>query len=265
MILRLFPLFPLALATGCTFNVEAVSRETHARYDGDGYSTFRAHLGHLPDGLQIHGWDDETLEASASVAGLVAPGDDDLLEDAWLDLARSGSSLSLVLRGIGDRSESIWFEWLDASMPHAIDLDLETDTADITVGGMSGRVRAHTDTGDIEVATSGRLDLESDTGRIRAAGSGGSITTDTGDVTLRLVDAGFGDVRVETDTGDVTVRVPAGAGFVLDVETDTGEIVVEAGGLYLREDDGVHAVVGGGGPRIRIETDTGDVRITEIR
>lgn len=257
--IRMRYLFFLPLAAACTLNVEAASEEKHATWEGDDFGALHADAGNVEGGLTIRGWDEPRADAKAEVVGLVTPGHEHRLRDMRLDFVRREGALELAMRGA---AEAFYFEWIDASVPRGTDLVLESDTGDVEVIGMSGRVTAETDTGSIRVATTGRVDLTTDTGDVRARGSGGRIETDTGDVDMRLVDTAEG-LRIETDTGNVDLHLPHDANCVLVIDTDTGEVLIDAGGVRARNEGAFRVVIGSGGPTIRITTDTGDVRVLD--
>lgn len=249
------------LAAGCTFNVEAASQEKQARYDRTDFDALVATWDDLPDGLAIHGRDEPGAAATASVVGLVAPGEAHRLDDARLDFVKRGGALELRLRAPGDR-ESLRFEWVDAQVVRAADLDVALENGDIEIGGMRGRVHAVAENGDLRVATSGPIDLRAENGDIRATGSSGTVVAENGNASVRM-QREFGDMRVESENGNVTVRVPRGAGCRLDLATENGTVRVRAGGVRVTRESGFYAVLGGDGPTIRVRAENGDVTVID--
>lgn len=134
------------------------------------------------------------------------------------------------------------------------DITLESETGDVVVEGVRGTVTANTNTGDVEVTDPQAI---------------GDLRTNTGDVEAD-VPAIDGDTRVTTETGDVTVYVASAVDADLVARTETGTVSVE--GLSLSDAERTSDVVGGavrgslgdGGPRLLLETETGDVTVSAL-
>lgn len=127
---------------------------------------------------------------------------------------------------------------------------LETDTGDICYRGkLEDNLTAQVDTGDItleKVYTVGNITLKTDTGDIRLKDVRCltlKAETDTGDIRLTKCDAG--SIDMETDTGDVTGSLLSEKIFI--VKSSTGKVSVPESTK---------------GDKCKIETDTGDVKIT---
>ncbi|MCR5249398.1 MAG: DUF4097 domain-containing protein [Lachnospiraceae bacterium] len=150
------------------------------------------------------------------------------------------------------------------------EISLKTDTGDLLLAELSASsLRFTSDTGDVTLSgirLSGNLEIREDTGRVTlqdmscadltvrsttgdqtltdtAASGSMNLTTDTGDVRFDGSDAA--SLQIKTDTGDVTGSL--GSDKIFSVKTDTGKIEVPQSGT---------------GGQCRIETDTGDIRIT---
>lgn len=141
----------------------------------------------------------------------------------------------------------------DISVPQEYTFDsaeLHTDTGDIRyTGGVEGDLKAETDTGDVIIEginTPGNITLQTDTGDItlkNVISQKLKIETDTGDVKFNQCDAGA--INAETDTGDVTGSLLTDKIFIVD--NHTGKVIVP---------ESTH------GGKCKIDTSTGDVRIT---
>lgn len=157
----------------------------------------------------------------------------------------------------------------------SINLDLNTAGGDITVGDLSGNVRARTAGGDLKFAridgeldggtSGGNITLREGTARAKLHTSGGDIEVDRaggatevstsgGSIRLNSVEnlvsasTSGGDVRatitgpikqdtvIGTSGGQVEVHVAKGAAFNLDASTSGGD--VDASGLTLTIDKG---------------------------
>lgn len=191
---------------------------------------------------------------------------------------------------------------LHARVPRAFQLDLRTSGGRIDVQELLGDVRAHTSggtldfeeiEGNVDIKTSGgRIQVKEVGGDLKARSSGGPIHVSEieGDVdvqtsggTLRLRDVG-GKVRARTSGGSIEARftgIPEG-----ELETSGGSIEVEveedsdfdlhaktSGGRVEIDDDldfsgerernEVRGQLGDGGPRLRLHTSGGMIRIRE--
>jgi DUF4097 and DUF4098 domain-containing protein YvlB len=132
------------------------------------------------------------------------------------------------------------------------DLDTKTSSGKVSITEASGACRAHSDYGD--VAASGifrNLSLTSSSGAVRGTAGPGSTLTDGWEIT--------------SDYGDVRLQLPVGLSFELDATTDYGEVRANLpgvlGGSKGDETRKLHGAVGGGGPKLRLHSSSGDVEI----
>lgn len=257
--LRIAAFFPLALAA-CTANVDAVSAEKSARTEATGWRTFRMDVAQLPGGLTVRGWDDTGAEARASLVGLLPDGDGSRLDDARLTFVSRGDALELRLAGVPGDEELFFFDWVEAQLPRAAAVELSVSSGDVRVLDVTGHVSIDSSSGDMEVRTAGTVALDSSSGDIRATARGGWIDSSSGDVSLTLAGERLADTEIDSSSGDVTVRVPDGAGF--DVEIDANDDVeIRVGGTVIHSGESFHGRINGGGPLLRIDASSGDVRI----
>jgi DUF4097 and DUF4098 domain-containing protein YvlB len=89
-------------------------------------------------------------------------------------------------------------------------------------------------------------------------------TSSSGDLTLESVGSDLRDVRIRTSSGDVSLRLPAGASFEVNADQSSGDMVVgfPDGTLVQRRGTLVGYRRGSGGARIRVETSSGDLRVS---
>jgi len=158
---------------------------------------------------------------------------------------------------------------LDVVVPSDLRVaDVEIDTGDVEIERTSGALNLETDTGDAVVrGVDGAVDATTDTGdlTISDVASISGITADTGDVEVDVATLD-GDARIETDTGDVDAALSASLDARVIVRTDTGDVT--SGGLDLSDlETGEHRLegtLGEGTNRFTIETETGDVTVSEL-
>lgn len=133
-------------------------------------------------------------------------------------------------------------------MPPGAVLEAHTVNGDVAARDLGGDVDASTVNGSVDVSTAGSA---------RARTVNGSI-----DVALGRLPAG-GDLRFETVNGGITLRLPAGAGAEVEAETVNGDLDTDFP-LTIQGRWGprrLHGTIGDGGPRLRLETVNGGIRL----
>jgi hypothetical protein len=116
---------------------------------------------------------------------------------------------------------------------------------DITVIGVGTRINLRSGSGDIHVSeVRGQLHAQSSTGDITIGG------VPTGDW---LIDSGSGSIELWSATAPLTVEASTGNGRILSDQN----LPVQ----QLEDKRRVSAKLNGGGPTVRISTDTGDVHV----
>jgi DUF4097 and DUF4098 domain-containing protein YvlB len=144
---------------------------------------------------------------------------------------------------------------------------------------ISGPVKLRTSVTDLEVAKlPGDLTLDSDDLRVNEAVGAVRITTHAKDIDLSQI---YGDTSVENrdgsiaiepagvysitatnSKGDIEVTLPPSGAGIVDGHTHNGEIVNEYGlAVNGDEDKTVTGRIGGGGPRIVLSSENGDLHI----
>jgi DUF4097 and DUF4098 domain-containing protein YvlB len=170
----------------------------------------------------------------------------------------------------------------DVTTPKGTELDANSGSGDLRLLNLGGSLKANTGSGQIEASgVSGRVALQTGSGDIHAemrAATDVKAETGSGNIHLQGVqgalyaETGSGDIEVggqpttnwklETGSGSVTMNV-GNAKFSLDASTGSGDVhsdppISTHGSLEK------HHIVGdvnGGGPTVRVETGSGDIRI----
>jgi putative adhesin len=142
-------------------------------------------------------------------------------------------------------------------------VDCKTDSGGIEIHDVSAAVHAAADSGGIHVRNvQGSLFARVDSGGIEATGIAGSIDaqTDSGSVTLAQTTAAT--IRAKADSGGVRVTLARGAGYDLSADTESGHISIpELSTQNSRSAHHVEGKVGGGGPLVRIQVESGSVSV----
>jgi DUF4097 and DUF4098 domain-containing protein YvlB len=131
------------------------------------------------------------------------------------------------------------------------DVELESDSGDLTLYGCSGFLDLQTEFGDIEVRNAADAQL--------------MLKTSSGGVTFSGGIRAAGEHRVESEFGDVHVVLPTDAAFDLDAETEFGSIETDFA-VTVSEFEEKHIVgeVNGGGPSLVVRTNSGSVTLEGI-
>jgi DUF4097 and DUF4098 domain-containing protein YvlB len=170
----------------------------------------------------------------------------------------------------------------DITAPKGTDLSANSGSGDIRVADLNGAAKISTGSGTIEASGLGeRVYLETGSGDIHAEMlSPTSVKAQTGSGNIRLrnvqgelnAGTGSGDIeaqgqptapwKLETGSGSITL-ITGNARFSLDASTGSGSVHSDPP-LTVHGNLDRHHVIGdinGGGPTVRVETGSGDVRI----
>src|ERR1700761_1361917 len=140
----------------------------------------------------------------------------------------------------------------------------QSGSGSVRVHGVQGMTTLGTGSGDIELQQTGPGDVKAETGSgsIRLHGVSGGLKASTGSGDIEAQGQPTADWKLTTGSGSVRLSV-GNAHFTLDADTGSGNISVAQpmtmqGSLNRHP---VSAVVGGGGPTIRVGTGSGDIQI----
>ncbi len=120
----------------------------------------------------------------------------------------------------------------------------------------SGEVRA-------ELGSAGDVVAGTGSGSIKLTNVQGAIKAETGSGTLEISGQPTSPWKLETGSGDISLQVGSNAHFTLDAQTGSGSVKTDLP-LTMRGSLDKHHVTGtvnGGGPTIKAETGSGDIRI----
>ncbi|HEX5107753.1 MAG TPA: DUF4097 family beta strand repeat-containing protein [Vicinamibacterales bacterium] len=148
------------------------------------------------------------------------------------------------------------------------DLTVTTSSSSFRGTGLGGSLRLRTQSGDVQAAMTGAGEVEVQTGSsaIQLSGLGGALSarTESGRVTIQ--GAPGQDWSVTTGSSAIDVTLESDRGVALDAASRGGEVVLEGmkvdGSITKRAVDGTFR---GGGPRVRLDTRSGTIRIRTRR
>jgi DUF4097 and DUF4098 domain-containing protein YvlB len=141
---------------------------------------------------------------------------------------------------------------------------LGTGSGSINATGLQGGFVANTGSGNIYAEQTGQGDVKAQTGSgtVELKGLHGSLRAGTGSGNIKVTGTPTSDWKLETGSG--TVEFWAGdAGFTLNASTGSGSVHTDQEMTVQGSFDKHHIMgkVHGGGPTVRIETGSGDIRV----
>jgi DUF4097 and DUF4098 domain-containing protein YvlB len=150
-------------------------------------------------------------------------------------------------------------------------VELHTVSGDIRASKLRGRIRANSVSGDFVLDdVVGDLQAKTVSGELRVRGSlsGFEFSSVSGDFDFAGDIKGDGSYSANTHSGDVRLTLPSNTGATLDLQTFSGEVrpgfplTLQPGDQPLnRRNRRQRFTVNGGGPRITLETFSGDIII----
>jgi hypothetical protein len=165
-------------------------------------------------------------------------------EDAFLD-AGSGSG-DIRVEGVGENAK------------------ISTGSGNIHATGLHGGFKVDTGSGDIYVEQTGQGDVRAGTGsgNIELRNLRGSLYAHTGSGNIKAGGTPSADWKLGTGSGNVELW-PGSAALTLDASTGSGSIHTDQEMLTHGSSDHHHVSgkINGGGPTVRIETGSGDIRV----
>jgi hypothetical protein len=181
----------------------------------------------------------------------------------------------------GDRMQNVSIDY-EITMPKSGVVDAGSGSGDVRIDDIAGGVKAGTGSGSVEVRgaggavslSTGSGDIHGDlinptmvkagtgSGSIRLNGVSGSLKAETGSGDIEIQGQPTSDWKLVTGSGSVTLTTGSSR-FTLDASTGSGTVhsdppITTHGSL---EKHHVMGEINGGGPTVRVETGSGDIRI----
>jgi hypothetical protein len=141
---------------------------------------------------------------------------------------------------------------------------LNSGSGNIHATGLKGAFTLGTGSGNIYAEQTGDGDVKAETGsgniELRDLRGGLKATTGSGDI--KVAGSPTSDWKLETGSGNVEMS-PGSTGFTLDASTGSGSVHSDREMAVQGSFDRHHIMgkVGGGGPAVRVQTGSGDIRI----
>jgi DUF4097 and DUF4098 domain-containing protein YvlB len=141
---------------------------------------------------------------------------------------------------------------------------LGTGSGSIHAVGLQGGFNVNTGSGNIYIEQTGQGDVKAQTGSgsIELKNVKGGLRAETGSGSIKVWGTPTSDWKLETGSGSVEFWAN-NAAFMLDASTGSGSVHTDQEMAVQGSFDKHHIVgkVRGGGPTVRIETGSGDVRV----
>jgi DUF4097 and DUF4098 domain-containing protein YvlB len=141
---------------------------------------------------------------------------------------------------------------------------LMTGSGDVTATGLEGDFTAQTGSGNISVENDGKGDAKAQTGSgsIDIKGVNGALRAQTGSGDIKVAGTPSAEWKLQTGSGNVELS-PGGAPMTLDASSASGSITSDTAIAAQTSADHhrLHGELNGGGPEVRIETGSGDIKI----
>ena len=165
-------------------------------------------------------------------------------ENSFLD-AGSGSG-DITVDGVGENAK------------------ISTGSGNIHANGLHGGFKVDTGSGNIYVDQTGQGDVKAQTGSgdVELRNVHGSLHAGTGSGNIKVGGAPSSDWKLETGSGNIDYTA-GGAAFTLEASTGSGSVHTDMEMLTQGSSNHHHVSgkVNGGGPTVRIETGSGDIRV----
>ena len=137
------------------------------------------------------------------------------------------------------------------------DMELASLEGDLNLD--SGDLRGTRITGPVKLVTRSKdIHLEDITGDVRLENANGSVELHAGE---KLP---IGNIEVRNNRGDIHLVLPSKAGFSVQATTRKGDVQSDFSELTINNEHGASVVngsVGKGGPKVQLNSDSGDIEI----
>jgi len=146
------------------------------------------------------------------------------------------------------------------------DVTVSTSTGSIRIDDLSGKLDADVNAGTIKLNNSkGDFYLESNTGRIEVRNSSGRFraSSNMGAIDFEGTITEGDDNFFSSDVGSVKVTLSDQKNLDIDAETDLGDVSIypKPNKIISKGDRHLAAQLGSGGPKLRIRSDVGSIKI----
>ncbi len=195
--------------------------------------------------------------------------DGDREDEFSLDFDHDGADLRIFGQREGENwwgSNRVRVHFL-ITVPKEFDVELQTAGGRIETADLTGDVDARTSGGSIQVGNvKGDVELKTSGGSIRTDDIYGEIDAHTsgGSINVTFARQPEEDAKLETSGGSITARFPADVAIDLDASTSGGRVSSDFDVNGRIKKRSIEGEINGGGPRVRLHTSGGSVRVEKI-
>lgn len=157
---------------------------------------------------------------------------------------------------------------VEATMPKAGELEVETVSGDVSVDEVEGKLMFKSVSGDVNVETSrGEIHAYTVSGDVELAGFAGELEVESRSGDVELVAVGSVSGVLATKSGDITVALPDAVDFDIELSSEeSGDIELELEEPFEtleRRESYVHIRRGAGSDRLVCRTRSGDITVRD--
>jgi hypothetical protein len=153
-------------------------------------------------------------------------------------------------------------------VPSRAIVEVRAGEGELSADGVRGEIQLHSRNGSIKAKDLvGRVRADTGNGDLRIRGRFDSLhlRTASGDIDAEIAPGSTVAVPWSVDAGDgeVTLHLPADLAANLDARTDEGEIALDRSAPFTGSvnESRLRAVLGGGGPPLKVHTGRGTIRL----
>ena len=142
-------------------------------------------------------------------------------------------------------------------------IDCRADSGGIDVSNVDADVRAETDSGGIHIHDiRGPVYAKADSGGIDALNIHGAIDVSTDSGGIHMSQTSPAPVHARADSGGASLRLAPGAGYDVKLHSDSGRVQVAEMTVHgTISEHRYEGTVRGGGPRVDIDVDSGNIDV----
>jgi hypothetical protein len=270
-VLLLLPL-PAVLA-GCYFPLSEFGDSSRFKEEFHESHPMKAggqlYLENMNGSVEVQGWD----QATADISGTKSASTEQSLSALKIDIVASDDSIRIRTVRPSGHMGGMGARYV-IKVPRQTRLEkIATSNGRITITGIEASARLETSNGSVNAdGVKGGLEVSTSNGSIRVSLSDivdrqpVTLRTSNGSVQLSVASPGLGDLAVSTSNGSITAQLPASVAATVDASTSNGSITNEFSDTFrgTSKKNHLEGSIGTGGPRIRLSTSNGSIRLRKL-
>lgn len=238
--------------------------------------------------IELTAWSDPgiRIETTKHAPGRVGASAQQQFDSLKVDIQQDGDTVRVTVPSApgGIVVGQTAYTTLRVSVPAGVELDIDSNNANITLNNVDGSGAIATNSGTVQADGSrGTLKFNATDGSITVRGYSGSIetTTESGSINIRdardtilTMRSASGAVefhgnldaaqnhQIESESGKVSIHLPSSSKLRLDLESESGTIDTNFDVSDARREQGtLEGTVNGGTATLAITTSSGDIEV----